>query len=167
MKHTNQAYSLFICLNANRCSIAKFLFLYKDDLHESFNQITAQWCNMSPSNWRLSVKSSHTCKSCSFFSFFFLARKSCSFIFFWHKIAHFSLVFTTSSENSRTSLILMKIQFWPPHTSQWLTWQTPVLNVTQLQHWELDCLFAAAGHFPDFLNKQRFLIYKLLTGSEM
>ena len=97
-----------------------------------------------------------------FFLLFSCTEHSCSLLFFWQKL-HIFLVFTTSSEDSRTSLIFIKIQFWPLHTSQWLTWQTPVLNVTQLQHWELDCLFAAAEHFPDFFNKQRFLIYKLLT----
>ena len=36
--------------------IANFLFSFKDDLPESFNQTTAQRCKKSTSGWRLSLK---------------------------------------------------------------------------------------------------------------
>ena len=40
--------------------IAKFLFSYKEDLPESFNQTTPQWCKKSTTCWRPSLKNAGT-----------------------------------------------------------------------------------------------------------
>ena len=40
----SEAFFLFICLDAIKICIANFLFSFNDDLPESFNQTTAQWC---------------------------------------------------------------------------------------------------------------------------
>ena len=52
----SEAFSLFICLDANKLVIAEFLFSFKDDLPKNFNQIIPQWCKKSTSGWRTSLK---------------------------------------------------------------------------------------------------------------
>ena len=52
----SEAFSIFICLDADKFVIAKFILSRKDDLPESFNQTTAQWRKKFTSGWLSSLK---------------------------------------------------------------------------------------------------------------
>ena len=56
--HVNRKWGLlpFYMPGHYQICIAKFLFSYKDDLPESFNQTTTQCCKKSTSGWRPSLK---------------------------------------------------------------------------------------------------------------
>ena len=60
-KWGNRKWSLLpSCLNANKFVLLSFS--YKDDLAESFNRTTPQWCKKSTSGWRPSLKKTHSLK---------------------------------------------------------------------------------------------------------